>query len=242
MVVALVFCRIGGCMLLLPGFSGPRVPAQLRLFIAIAVSLSAAQLVAPALRPRLVNLEPVGLVDLMFIETSIGVAFGLMIRLFLLALQFSSMMIANLIGFSTPPQPSVHDDELSTPFADFILLATITVMFSIGLHLELFEALIDTYIALPVGGAFESGAALGQILQAMSAAFALAIRFSAPFVIYSLLVNALLAVANRWVPQIPIQLISAPIVLAGGLTVAYFSLPFLLDNFLAAFTAWVRAI
>lgn len=241
-IVALVFCRIGGCMLLLPGFSGPRVPMQLRLFIAIAVSLSVAPLVAPSVKLRVPDFSPVGLLDTMFLETAIGVAFGLMIRLFLLALQFSSTMISSLMGFATPPQPSVHDDELSTPFADFILLATITLMFSLGLHLSLFEALIDTYIALPVGGGMEPGEALRQILRATSAAFALTIRLSAPFIVYSLLVNALLAVANRWVPQIPIQLISAPAVLAGGLLVAYFTIPFLVDSFLDSFSAWLKAL
>lgn len=242
MIVALIFCRIGGCMLLLPGFSGPRVPMQLRLFIAIAVSLSAAPLVSAGVKLRVTYFAPLGLIDLIFIETVIGVAFGLTCRLLLLALQFSSMMIASLIGFATPPQPSVHEDELSTPFADFILLATITLMFSLGLHLALFEALIDTYLALPVGSGLEPDAALSQILRATSAAFGLAIRFSAPFIVYSLLANTLLAVANRWVSQIPIQLISAPAVLAGGLVVAYFSLPDLVDGFLAAFSAWLKAL
>ena len=36
----LVFCRIGGCVLTLPGFSSARVPEQLRVFIAGGLSLA----------------------------------------------------------------------------------------------------------------------------------------------------------------------------------------------------------
>src|SRR5690606_31883263 len=43
----LLFCRIGGCLMLMPGFASPRVPAQIRLFIAIAVTLALAPLLLP---------------------------------------------------------------------------------------------------------------------------------------------------------------------------------------------------
>ena len=36
-----VFCRIGGCLLVIPGFSSPRIPVRARLFVAIAVSAGA---------------------------------------------------------------------------------------------------------------------------------------------------------------------------------------------------------
>ena len=32
----LAFCRIGGCLMLMPGFSNPRIPVQVRLFMAFA--------------------------------------------------------------------------------------------------------------------------------------------------------------------------------------------------------------
>ena len=34
------FCRIGGCFMALPGFSSFRVPMQIRLFVAVAVSMA----------------------------------------------------------------------------------------------------------------------------------------------------------------------------------------------------------
>jgi hypothetical protein len=35
----LAFCRVGGCFMLMPGLSSVRVPMQVRLFVAVAVTL-----------------------------------------------------------------------------------------------------------------------------------------------------------------------------------------------------------
>ena len=40
----LIFCRIGTCLMLMPGFSSPRVPVRVRLFLAVAVTLALAPL------------------------------------------------------------------------------------------------------------------------------------------------------------------------------------------------------
>ena len=50
LLVFLLFCRIGGCLMLMPGISSARVPAQVRLFIALAVTLALAPLLEPTLR------------------------------------------------------------------------------------------------------------------------------------------------------------------------------------------------
>ena len=35
-----LFCRIGGCLMLAPGFSNTQIPTQVRLFVALAVTLT----------------------------------------------------------------------------------------------------------------------------------------------------------------------------------------------------------
>ena len=38
--VFILFCRIGGCLMLAPGFSTAQIPTQVRLFIALAATLA----------------------------------------------------------------------------------------------------------------------------------------------------------------------------------------------------------
>ena len=40
LVPLIIFCRVGACFMVLPGFSSDRIPVQLRLFVAIAIALA----------------------------------------------------------------------------------------------------------------------------------------------------------------------------------------------------------
>ena len=40
LVTFIVFCRIGACLMFVPGYSSVNVPAQVRLFIALVTTLS----------------------------------------------------------------------------------------------------------------------------------------------------------------------------------------------------------
>ena len=51
LIPLIVFCRVGACFMVLPGISSPRVPVQLRLFIAVAVALALTPFVHEELRP-----------------------------------------------------------------------------------------------------------------------------------------------------------------------------------------------
>ena len=88
LLVFLLFCRIGGCLMLMPGFSSARVPAQVRLFIALAVTLALAPMLELSLRATLAKMPSVMILSLIVSEVVIGALIGVMGRIFFLALQF----------------------------------------------------------------------------------------------------------------------------------------------------------
>ena len=47
----LIFCRIGTCLMLVPGYSSSNVPVQVRLFLAISVTLMLTPLLEATVRP-----------------------------------------------------------------------------------------------------------------------------------------------------------------------------------------------
>ena len=81
-----VFSRVGACLLLMPGFSSPRIPVQVRLFIAVAVALALTPLQIEAIRPIVADGQPMHLLRLMGSELFIGAAIGLFGRVFFTAL------------------------------------------------------------------------------------------------------------------------------------------------------------
>ena len=79
-----------------------------------------------------------------------------------------------------------------------------------------------------------------RLADAFSGTFILALQISSPFIVYALIINLMVGIANKLMPQIPVYFISMPFVLAGGLLLLYFTVGEALRLFIAGFIAWLR--
>jgi flagellar biosynthetic protein FliR len=235
----LIFCRIGGCLMLMPGFSSTRVPVQVRLFLAVAVTLALTPLVLPKLQILLPDLPPAKAAQLIVSETLIGGLLGLIGRVFFLSLQFMAVAAASFAGYGNLPGTPIEDAEPSPPLASLITVTATVLIFLTDQHWEVFRALLASYAALPVTEAFAAGFGLDQLTDGLSGAFVLALQISAPFVVYSLIVNLMFGIANKLTPQIAVYFISLPFVIAGGLFVLYFTIGEFLRLFVSGFAGWL---
>lgn len=212
-----VFSRVGACLLVMPGFSSPRIPVQVRLFIAVAVSLALTPLQLDAIRPIVADGQPVNLLRLMASELFIGSAVGLFGRLFFAALEFVGVTIAMSVGLSANLGVPVEADDTLPALTTLLTLAASALMFLTDLHLEVFRALQASYANLPVAEGFAPRFALDQLAGKAGAAFLLAVRVGSPFLIFSLVVNVALGLVGRLVPGIQSFFLSTPFLLLGGL-------------------------
>ena len=212
-----VFSRVGACLLVMPGFSSPRIPVQVRLFIAVAVSLALTPLQLDAIRPIVSDGQPVNLLRLMASELFIGSAVGLFGRLFFAALEFVGVTIAMSVGLSANLGVPVEADDTLPALTTLLTLAASALMFLTDLHLEVFRALQASYANLPVAEGFAPRFALDQLAGKAGAAFLLAVRVGSPFLIFSLVVNVALGLVGRLVPGIQSFFLSTPFLLLGGL-------------------------
>jgi flagellar biosynthetic protein FliR len=239
LVVFLLFCRIGGCLMLMPGFSSSRVPVQVRLFVAVAVTLALTPLLLPTINSAVPNLTPPMVVRLIFSETLIGALIGLIGRLFYMALQFMASAAAMFAGFSGLPGTPIEDTEPLPPLATFITLTATVLLFATDQHWEVLRALLASYSVLPINEPLAAELGLAKVADAFSSTFILALQISSPFIIYTLIINLMVGIANKLVPQIPVYFISMPFVLAGGLLLLYFTIGEALRLFMAGFIAWL---
>jgi flagellar biosynthetic protein FliR len=239
LLVFLAFCRIGGCLMLMPGFSSSRVPVHVRLFIAVAVTLALAPLLVPVLRAALPQLPADTMVALLVSETIIGILIGVMGRLFFLALQFMATAAAMYIGLGAMPGAPIEDSEPLPAFATLITLTATLLFFLTEQHWEVLRALIASYAALPITEPFAIEFSLAKLSDAASSAFILALQISAPFIVYTLIVNLMVGIANKLTPQIPVYFISIPMVLAGGFFLLYFTIGESLRLFMMGFMGWL---
>ncbi len=235
----LPFCRIGGCLMLAPGFSSSEIPIQVRLFVALGATLALTPALLDKIPAAALGNEPVVILRMIAIETLVGGMIGFLARIFVVALETLASGVAQMLGFSNPFGVQIEAGETLAPLATLISLAAITLMFVVDLHWELLRGLAASYDVIPVGANFDSRFALGHVVDAFGESFRLTLRIVSPYVIYSLIVNLALALINRLTPQIQIVFVAAPFVVAGALALLYVTIKPALEAFLIGFGAWL---
>ncbi len=235
----LLFCRIGGCLMLAPGFSASEIPIQIRLFVALGVTMALTPTLLDKIPAAALGDEPVVVLRMIAIETLVGGMIGFLARIFVAALETLTSGAAQMLGFYNPFGMQIEAGETLAPLATLISLAAITLMFVVDLHWELLRGLAASYDVIPVGANFDSGFALRHVVEAFGESFRLTLRIASPYVIYALIVNLALALINRLTPQIQIVFVAAPFVVAGALALLYATIKPALEIFLIGFGAWL---
>ena len=234
-----LFCRIGGCLMLAPGFSNTQIPTQVRLFVALAVTLTLTPLLLERVPSAALGDDPILTLRTIVVESLVGGMIGLLARLFYFALEALAVGAASMLGFSSPSGFQIEGDEPMAPLATLISFAAIALLFAANLHWELLRGLVASYDVVPVGADFNARLALKQIADVLGELFRLALRIASPYVIYALVVNLALALVNRLTPQIQVFFVATPFVAAGGLLLLYFTIKPAIEAFISGFGVWL---
>jgi flagellar biosynthesis protein FliR len=230
LVLILAFCRIGGCLLTIPGLSSARVPVQSRILLAAALAIALAPLVWPDTASILKD-DAAILMRYIFFESVIGLFTGLSVRFYMLALGFGAAAIGAAIGFQGLQGPGIDELEPQAALVTLITMAALTLMFTLDFHHDVIRAVAGSYRMMPVGQMPDAERFLANLLDVLTDSFLIVLRLSSPFLAYALAVNLLLGLLNKLSPQIPVYFVSLPFVLTAGLLLLYFAIPALLSQF-----------
>lgn len=217
----LLFCRLAGCLLFAPGLSSPRVAIHVRLFAALAITASLSPLLISDLANSVASVPDQQRVLLIARETMTGVLIGLMARCFFLALQFSATAISNFIGLSGIPGIPLEESDTGSPLATLVSSAAVTMIFVLGLHIELLRAVMDSYSVIPVGRGASFDVMASSLLHTLGETWLLALRLSGPFLVYGVIVNFALGIGNRFAQQVSIYHATTGAVMLGGFLLFY---------------------
>jgi flagellar biosynthesis protein FliR len=230
-----LFCRIGTCLILMPGFSSARVPSRARLFLAVAITLVLAPLLLAGAEATIGQLSPQGLTTLIVSEIMIGAMIGILGQLFFMALETLGTAATMAIGYGPVPGTAIEDSQPQPALVSLLTMSAVVLLFVTGQYWEVLRGLSASYVALPMAGLFSAQLALSRITGVLTDAFLLALRISSPFIIYAVVVNFAIGLTNKLTPQIPVYFISLPFVIAGGLILFYFAIGTLLSLFVDGF-------
>lgn len=215
------FLRIGAAMALLPAFGEQTIPARVRLVLALAFTA----IIAPAVSDRLAPLgtQIDGIPVWFFSELGTGLLIGMLVRMFVMALQIAGTIAAQATSLSQlfggsggEPQPAV---------GNLLVMAGLAVAVHLGLHVKLTQLLINSYDALPPGQFPDAELVRSWGLSGVGHAFTLGFSIAVPFLIAGLIYNVALGAINRAMPQLMVAFVGAPALTAGGLVLFALALP-----------------
>jgi flagellar biosynthetic protein FliR len=200
------------------------VPPQVRILFVLTLTIA----LMPIL-PSQAEVSPTGggaaLASMIFIETVIGAVIGLTVRYYILAVGFMISAASSAIGYSSLIGPSIVENDMEPALGSMISFAALLAIFAMDFHHNVIRALVESYDVVPVGGPLSFETIAVDLVGTLSDCFIILFRLASPFLAYALLANLFVALLNKLTPNLPLYFVATPMVLGGGLIVAYFILP-----------------
>lgn len=233
-----IFARTGGCLLAAPGFSSLRVPVTVRLMLALSASLVLLPLHGAAAQNAAGD-GALALTRALLHESLIGIAIGLTGRVFFWALETLASAAALTMGLSNPFAPVDGDAGLPVPAA-FIGMMALALFFAADAHHEVLRGLGDSYQVMPPGTLFDGRGGLGHLAAVMGEAFVLALRATAPLIVFPLVLNVILGLVSRMSPAMQAYFLLMPFAIATGLAMMALAIPGLAGVFVQGLAMRLR--
>ncbi|MBV9078505.1 MAG: flagellar type III secretion system protein FliR [Methylobacteriaceae bacterium] len=225
----LVFARVGTLVMLLPAIGEQLIPARLRLGFALLLTLTLLPL-ASGLLPR--TAAPDRAIAMLLGEVLVGLILGLATRMVLAALQTAGAVIAQELGLASAltVDPTTRSGQ-EAAIGNLLTLLGITLVFATDTHHLAITAVRDSYALLPPASLPEAGDAAKLAVGAVGAAFALALKLAAPFILFAFLFNLGLGVLSRLIPQIQVFFVGIPLSILIGMLVLLVSVAAMMTLF-----------
>jgi len=215
-VIILIFARLGGLMMVLPGFGQIAMPTRMRLGFALALTIVMAPVLASSF-PALPE-APFAALRLVVIELLTGLFIGLTVRLVMSALSVAGTAIAMQtgLGFAEAVGPTGSAPPASL-FTSFLSVLAVTLILVSDLPHVLLNAIGDSYLLFRPGTLAPAGEVTDTVLATMTGAFKIAVQIAAPFLLFGLIFHIGSGILSRLMPQVQIFFLAVP----AGILIAF---------------------
>jgi flagellar biosynthesis protein FliR len=226
------FVRIGACIMVAPLFGAQVVPPRMRLFLAGAITVIVAPLVAEP-----TGIAPISIpgVIVTLQQVLIGVAVGFTFQLVFDALALGGQLISNSMGLSF----AFNVDPLrgaSTPVLGQLYMMLVSLTFlALNGHLAIIEAMTEGFKTLPVGEVGLGSQQLWAVTHWGTQLFSGALSVALPGMTALIVVNLAFGTMSRAAPTLNLFAVGFPVTLIFGLVIVYAGLPAVQSTFVESF-------
>lgn len=219
----LLMFRTGAFLMTIPVFGHVSIPRILRVWMALVLTV----LILPVSTVALDHL-PVTTLELTIVilsELAVGFIMGFAVVALFSAVQFAGHLVGLQMGLAVANVVDPMNAGQISVIGEFYYLISILIFIMINGHHYAIDALIRSFERVPLGGAVFSPELSGFFINLTAMVFVLAVKLSAPVVITLLIVNVVLGIISRTVPQMNVFVVGFPLSIGVGVAMIGISLP-----------------
>lgn len=226
----MVFLRLGSAFMLMPGFMTSFINTQVRLSIALALSIILMPLISTHLPPA--PQDTATFITYTLSEITIGIFLGLVMQFLYFSLRFAANLAGQAIGFSNAQifDPSFQSQTIV--LESFLSMVALTVIFITDIHHLMLGAVIDSYHLFPVGQNLPWGDFSDNLSQNLNKAFVMGFKLGSPFVAFTIIFYVGMGLVSRLMPQLNIFFLSLPLQIYLGLGLVFITTPIMVIWFI----------
>ncbi|MCE5243889.1 MAG: flagellar biosynthetic protein FliR [Syntrophobacteraceae bacterium] len=216
-----VFLRLSFIVFMLPVFSSPQIPNQLKACFTIAFTA----MLYPYLRD-IVNplaFEPISLVTVIVGEMIFGLIFSISILIIFSAFQLAGDLVTSEMGFGFAQMADPQSGGSSMIFSVWFHLMAMLLFFTLNGHHIVLKIIVESFRSVPIGSFALDAEIFQKIIALSTRLFVIAIKISAPVLVVLLLTYVGMGLIAKFAPQINILTTSFPITIIVGLIFMSFS-------------------
>ncbi|HXE54872.1 MAG TPA: flagellar biosynthetic protein FliR [Tepidisphaeraceae bacterium] len=217
----LVVFRLAGMMLYAPLFGSVRVPRRVRVALILVLAAGITPGIVP---PRVLPDTPWGLAVGIGGEMAFGLAMGMVLSFVFVAVQWAGEIIGQQMGFNLGEVFDPQFGSQSSVIGDMYFMFTLVVFLLIGGHRSMIAGVRASFDALPLLSVGINHDILNLVLELFQAATILAIQLAAPVLITMLIVDLVLGLIGRTIPQMNVMSAALSIRAGLGILVIWFGL------------------
>lgn len=226
LVFALVLLRVSAFIVSWPVFSTFSVPQSAKILLSLMITV----VIYPNVPKEQITM---GILDnhIIFMvvrEVFIGVTLGFITRFFFFAVNVGANIIATSIGLANAMVFNPTLDQQTTVLENFFLVLATLLFLALNGHHFFITGLVESFAAVPLSPNGVSFALFGHGGEWVQMIVVAGIKISAPILISLFIINVVMGIIGRAVPQINVLVTSMAVNIMAGLALMIICLPFFL--------------
>ena len=197
----LVFFRLAGMMLFAPLFGSTRIPKRVRALLVLMLAFG----VAPSVRPATLPSAASELAMAIGGELAFGLAMGMALSLVFVAAQWAGEMIGQQMGLNLSEVFDPQFGSSGSVLGELYFMLTLVVFLTVDGHHAMLKGVHASFEHLPLLSVGIDRGVFETVIGLLGGATVLAIRLAAPMLVTMLIVDLVLGLIGKTMPQMNVM-------------------------------------